>query len=251
MEFGERLVPNVYPYGVSQEHIARYIFAENYVEGKTVLDVACGCGYGTDYLAQSAKQVFGVDVSQEAIDYANENYKKDNMIFLQGNACSLPFPDHSFDVIISFETLEHIPDYEQFISECYRVLNNDGIFICSTPNKNASAVENQYHVKEFTPDEFKQLTSTKFKIIKMFGQSRIKKIDTLALKTRTLIGSILEKIPVFNYLLEHHRQNRQALQEAMIFDEDLLSILNKEYAVSHLEDSFLSSSAYMIAVCKK
>lgn len=71
LEFtGEFVVPNKTPYATYQEHINRYVFASNFVKDKTVLDIVCGTGYGSSYLARKgAKRVLGGDISKKAIEY--------------------------------------------------------------------------------------------------------------------------------------------------------------------------------------
>lgn len=89
---GERIVPEKTPYMCFQQHINRYHFASRLVRNKEVLDIACGTGYGSDYLIKNgAESVIGVDISEEAIDYANNNYKNENLTFIIGDATKLPF----------------------------------------------------------------------------------------------------------------------------------------------------------------
>ena len=118
-------------------HISRYAFAAQFVAGKVVLDVACGSGYGTGYLAdKGAERVIGGDISQSALKYANAYFKKENTDFIYLDASKeLPFHDEYFDVLVSMETIEHLLDAENFLAECRRVLKSEGVFICSTMYK--------------------------------------------------------------------------------------------------------------------
>ena len=91
MDFtGERLVPGKVDLELEVEHINRYIFASDLVKNKKVLDAACGTGYGTALLAQSAERVFGIDISKEAISYAESNYSAKNVNFAVANIESFP-----------------------------------------------------------------------------------------------------------------------------------------------------------------
>ena len=138
MDFtGERLVPGKVDLELEVEHMNRYIFASDLVKNKKVLDAACGTGYGTALLAQSAERVFGIDISKEAISYAESNYSAKNVNFAVANIEKLPFESDFFDVVVSFETIEHVDTQKQekFLSEVKRILKKDGIFIISTPNK--------------------------------------------------------------------------------------------------------------------
>ena len=147
---GERMVP-AYHLGhlLYGEHIIRYQAAESFVKGKVVLDIASGSGYGTFLLANSARHIYGVDLNPEAVAYAQKNYKKENIDFKAGSATSIPLESQSCDIVISFETLEHVAEYRAFLAEIKRVLKPDGLLILSTPNDDTFPKTNQFHVHEF------------------------------------------------------------------------------------------------------
>ena len=178
MDFtGERLVLG--KKGIEQlemEHLHRYNSICDLVKGKIVLDIACGTGYGSALLAQKAEKVYGVDISQETIDYCNENYKMHNLKYIQGSVSDIPFEDNSIDVIVSFETIEHVTDMlqEEFRKEIKRVLKDDGLLIISTPDKKIYSdipkYNNEFHMKEFYRDEFKEFLDKDFKYVKLFNQ---------------------------------------------------------------------------------
>ncbi len=153
-----------------QEHVIRYLFASQFVTSKTVLDAACGSGYGSSILLESgAKKVVGIDNSSEAIEYCEKNYKKENLEFKKDN-CEKINLDTQFDVAVSFETIEHLKNQDNFLSEIKRVLKNDGIFIVSTPNTETYPSGNPFHSKEFTESEFKQFLGKYFSNITIFYQ---------------------------------------------------------------------------------
>lgn len=178
MEFtGERVVPGRTPQTIYDEHIYRYSFAAGLTKDKAVLDVACGTGYGVDYMAKKgAKQVVGVDISLEAVNYGWERYGREGKTdFVCGDGLKLPFSDNSFDVVVSFETIEHIRRYGRFLAECRRVLRQDGLLVCSTPNRRIFSPDlpkpvNTFHFKEFWPDEFHRLLSRYFTGVSFHGQ---------------------------------------------------------------------------------
>ncbi len=157
------------------EHAARYIFALAFVEGKSVLDIACGTGYGLAILKTKAKYITGVDVDAGAANEAKAECG-DNGSVLLGNGLGLPFADGSFDVITSFETLEHLHERRKFLAELHRVLRPGGILILSTPNANYSMPvngkpSNPFHIFEYTPDELRGELESCFFIDKFFGQT--------------------------------------------------------------------------------
>ncbi|MBR5247333.1 MAG: glycosyltransferase [Lachnospiraceae bacterium] len=174
---GERFVPGIDDEQLEMEHYQRYYSALSFVEDKIVLDAACGEGYGTSILAARAAKVSGLDLSAEAIARARETYGgKDNIEFVVGSVAQIPFPDHSLDVVVSFETIEHISEELQykFLDEIKRVLKQDGILIMSTPNKAIYSdlynYYNKFHVKEFYKEEFIKFLSKNFKYTRLYNQ---------------------------------------------------------------------------------
>ena len=155
------------------EHRGRYHFAAPRVAGKLVLDMACGTGYGASILmAAGAKGVLGVDLSWDALSVCRSTQR---MLFCAADGTSLPLPAGALDAVTSFETVEHIREYPRFVSEIHRVLKPGGLLIMSTPNalhtKPVNGVpRNPYHVREFTPDEFRELLAPHFPAISILGQ---------------------------------------------------------------------------------
>ena len=106
---GERIVPGAanceptFAAKMYQEHLARYAFAGQFINGKTVLDLACGVGYGSRFLAEAgAQSVLGVDIDEGAIDHARKNYFHPSVSYQVQDARKLKF-DSQFDVITCFE----------------------------------------------------------------------------------------------------------------------------------------------------
>lgn len=168
----ERMIPEYHKgTGVYGEHIARYSAIGSITKNKVVLDIASGSGYGTAIIAHNAKQVTGVDVSEEAVAYSRENYAAPNITYKVGDGEKIPADDRSFDVVTSFETIEHIKDYKKFMDECVRVLKDDGIFLLSTPNDEEFAEGNHFHLHEFKHDELMKLAKKYFTYVKPYYQA--------------------------------------------------------------------------------
>ncbi|HSI66693.1 MAG TPA: class I SAM-dependent methyltransferase [Planococcus sp. (in: firmicutes)] len=141
MEYtGERVIPELMDpmNGLLLEHIARYQFSIDYLHGR-VLDIASGSGYGTQLVAKAKKQqldeVIGVDADADAIKYAKHRYYHPMVTYLQDDALNplLPQKLGTFDAIISFETLEHLENENQFLDSLYAMLKPGGVLILSTP----------------------------------------------------------------------------------------------------------------------
>lgn len=170
---GERYVPEIEGQ-IELEHLHRYLFAAKFVQGKNVLDIASGEGYGSAILASKANYVIGVDISEEAVNHARSKYQNTNIEFRVGPADSIPVESSSIDVVVSFETIEHHDKHEEMMSEIKRVLKPDGILIMSSPDKYFYSVvpnySNPYHVKELFKEEFKELLGKFFKNVRLLGQ---------------------------------------------------------------------------------
>jgi ubiquinone/menaquinone biosynthesis C-methylase UbiE len=148
-----------------------------FCSGKTVLDIACGEGYGTNLLSKFAKTIAGVDIDKQTVVEAKLKYSAENIQFAQGDTSNIPFPDSTFDVVVSFETIEHHDKHDEMITEIKRVLKPDGVFIISTPDKyvytDLKGVKNKFHVKELYKKEFVELIKRFFSNTTILNQKFI------------------------------------------------------------------------------
>lgn len=170
---GERFIPSESG-EIRQEHVHRYGWVRAFVQGKRVLDVACGEGYGSAMLAEVADTVVGVDVSPEVIVHANQRYKRRNLRFVHGDAAALDLPDRGFDIVVSFETIEHLTAQQAMLDGIKRVLSPGGMLIISSPNKKVytdlAGHHNEFHVKELYFEELDELLRARFENVVYFGQ---------------------------------------------------------------------------------
>jgi 2-polyprenyl-3-methyl-5-hydroxy-6-metoxy-1,4-benzoquinol methylase len=170
--YGERVVEGINYGWLMRDHIARYHFAAPYCTGKRVLDVATGTGYGANILCQAgATEVVAVDREQRALDYAAHRYGTDRLRWVNGDAYDLNLP-RDFEVVVSFETIEHLKDPERFVVECKRVLKTGGLFIVSTPENVGGPFVSVHHELEFTRAEFRDLLGRHFSSVELLGQRR-------------------------------------------------------------------------------
>lgn len=133
-----------------------YEFASDFVKGKVTADIGCADGYGTQYLADFAQKITGVDYSEATLAEARKKHAaKTNLTFIQGSVPPLPLESNSLDVVTAFQFIEHIHDRLGFMYEVHRVLKLGGVFLCSTPNAKMSIARNPFHVHEYTFDEMK------------------------------------------------------------------------------------------------
>ena len=178
---GERLTAAISGQ-VEIEHYHRYLLARDYCRDLDVLDCASGEGYGAALLSQVARSVVGVEIDMATVEAARAEFASPNLSFSQGDARAIPLPDASIDVAVSFETLEHLVEQDQFLAELRRVLRPDGLLIISTPDRDIysplGVAPNPFHKLELTRAEFEALLRRHFAQTAVSGQ-------------RAMIGSVI------------------------------------------------------------
>ncbi|HEY3346801.1 MAG TPA: class I SAM-dependent methyltransferase [Nitrospirota bacterium] len=151
-------------------HMAAYRCFREYLKDKKVLEVGFGEGYGTYYLSEAAREITGIDVSLTLVEHAKGKYVRENLYFIKGDAVGLPFPENSFDVVVSSQVLEHVKDYMAFLRELRRVVRPGGTAIVATPNRMMMVDGvNPYHYKEFSAKELGKALGKVFPESQVFG----------------------------------------------------------------------------------
>ncbi len=174
LEFtGERFTPECVR-EMFYEHWHRYAWARGLVEGLDVLDCACGEGYGSLLLSGTARSVVGVDLDAQSIVHAHRRYARPGLDFVEANALDLPFEEQRFDVVVSFETLEHLEQHEQLLAGFRRVLRPDGVLLLSSPDRKTysddTGYRNEFHVRELYRNELEDLLGRHFPNFRLYGQ---------------------------------------------------------------------------------
>jgi 2-polyprenyl-3-methyl-5-hydroxy-6-metoxy-1,4-benzoquinol methylase len=183
MEYtGERVIPDEYrrdpnKFLIFLLHVKSYEHAMPFVRGKRVLDFGCGTGYGAQMLADHADDVTAVDISEEAISSAATSYSANNLHFLRIEpieTAALPFPDGDFEVVISFQVIEHIRYVETYLRQIRRILRPGGRLLLTTPNSALRLLPgwkpwNRFHVREYTYRALKQTLQKEFPFVEVSG----------------------------------------------------------------------------------
>jgi ubiquinone/menaquinone biosynthesis C-methylase UbiE len=172
---GERMIEDAYvrsldAYVIYIMHTASYAFAQKFCVGKVVLDLGCGSGYGAARIGKIAARVEGVDVDEEAVAFAQERYSSENVSFSSievGKA--LPFPDASFDTVLSFQVIEHVQDDDGYLMEAHRVLKPGGVLVVVTPDRQNRLLPtqrpwNRWHVREYSGVQLERKVARRFDV---------------------------------------------------------------------------------------
>ncbi len=237
------------------QHLFRYNYVKPYIKNKIILDIGCGTGYGTNFLSKYASKILGVDISENAIKFCQSIYSGKNLNFIHIDDIYLPFNESTFDVCISFEVIEHIDPkrVDYWLSEIKRILKKDGIFICSTPNKNIRLLPfqkpiNPYHLKEYDYKEFEKILQRTFPFVEtygLFGNDETQYIEEQRVKQNPINVYIIKPLKIFLRFIPNTIISRFRLficlkqeKEHKIFSElDKYSINDFYISADHLKRS--------------
>jgi 2-polyprenyl-3-methyl-5-hydroxy-6-metoxy-1,4-benzoquinol methylase len=249
---GERFIPeyanpesDIYNF-----HMERYKLATLFVKDKIVLDCSCGDGYGSFMLSKLAKTVYGLDKSEETIKLAQIKYKSDNINFLIGQAENLSFQENLFDIIVSFETIEHLNKMEQlsFINGVKKSLKSGGLFIISTPDKDIYGSDhNEFHLAELSKVEFINLLSKYFIVDKLYGQN-IRRVKSFWAVFLRILADKFRAI-WFWKKIKHLVPQSTKLSINNLTEKYVKGNSSSLYVPQELVAGF--SGEYIIALCKK
>ncbi len=236
---------------VTSEHLHRYAIAAKYAEGKKVLDLASGEGYGAFLLSERALSVVGVDIDIQAIQEAKKKYNNTNLNYFSGAADNIPMENDSVDCVVSFETIEHHDKHEAMLLEIKRVLKEDGILIISSPDKkyysDIPKFQNEFHVKELYFKDFKNLIANNFVYCEFYFQKAYNLSSYIAdykLFNQLIVFSGDNKIiteepiePLYNIAIASNRSFKQL--EPSIFNGAKISKLINSQAIKNVEEDAL------------
>lgn len=172
-----------------------YYEALPYVHGD-LLEVGCGEGRGVEILSQQVDTYTAVDKIVEIESSIRRKFSEINFI----NMNVPPFrglEDDTFDVVVSFQVIEHIQDDALFLEEIHRVLKPGGKAIISTPNRDWSLTRNPWHTREYTAQEFTDLTQKYFSQVQSYGITGNERVQDYYEKNKKSVAKY-KKLDVFN-----------------------------------------------------
>lgn len=191
------------PPWLRHEHIGRYQWVSQFAQRRTVLDAACGIGYGSQMLLQKgAARVYAFDLADEALAEARHRLAGSaKAIVHSADVTRLPLSNREVDLYVSFETIEHVADDDAVVAEAARVLRPEGVFVCSTPNRLVvspgnrleSRPSNQFHLREYDRRELENLLAKRFDSVEWYGQSYLSGLYCRAVAGVAMLGRAIAR----------------------------------------------------------
>lgn len=187
---GERTLPDLpeenYWY---RRHLVVYDWISERVKGDSVIDMACGEGYGSAVLARNAARVTGIDANPEAYEHAKAKYSSDKVTIVRDLIETHQAPE-PVDAVVFLQTIEHVQDPAAVLRHFASLLKPGGQVFVSTPNlltlapEGAEKSDNPWHVKEYKPNEFRELCQEVFSEVEIFGVFHARKLRVHELAIR-------------------------------------------------------------------
>jgi ubiquinone/menaquinone biosynthesis C-methylase UbiE len=177
---GERIIPEHFlrsreAYLLYLKHLFAYEAVKKFIpEKSSVMEVGCGEGYGTNYLSHNVQHIVGLDVNEDVIQHASRKYRSARCSFKFYDGVNIPYNDSTFDVVVSFQVIEHVQDDKSFLTEIRRVLKTGGTCLLTTPNRTHRVKPdkkpwNRFHIREYYPNELEATLKTIFSEVHIWG----------------------------------------------------------------------------------
>ncbi len=186
----ERLIPELYTssieeYNLFLKHKFVYELVAKYIK-KTdkVLEIGCGTGYGTEILSKTGASIYAIDIDEETIKECQKHSVQTNIKFFAYDGKKINLPEKSFDIIISFQVIEHIRKDISYLRNIKKLLKPNGFFFISTPNRNYRLTKNQkpwnpFHIREYDSKSLSNVVTQIFPNTTIFSISSIKALSDI------------------------------------------------------------------------
>ncbi len=252
-------------------HLKAYEEAAKQSVGKNVLDLGCNNGFGTHIISEKCNKIIGADVSQKAINMARDAFSAYGIKFEKIDGKTLSFENDSFDLVTSFQVIEHIVDYDIYLGEIIRVLKPEGMALFTTPNAvlridPGTKPWNPFHSHEFTPVELKNLLQNYFTEVSIKGlfatqeayeveYSRVTRGRLQARRRRNLISRVYDgvKYRLTNTLPFKKYKIRVGNPEHHSSKECLENSIQKKFSINdfYYQENELDKALDLMAVCSQ
>jgi SAM-dependent methyltransferase len=203
---GERISPLNFKSKVDHLLYLRHLFAYEYaiktfLDKDEILEIGCGEGYGTSLISKGVKEIVSLDVDLKTLKHARDKYGSDcNFALYDGT--NLPIKSDKFDGVVSFQVIEHVRNDSKYVSEIKRILKNDGIFLCTTPNrayrlKPGQKPWNPFHLREYYAKDLENALKNAFsevEVVGIRGTDEVQEIEIKRVKQRGNLQKILNGI---------------------------------------------------------
>ena len=249
-------------------HKKAYLYAGEFCKDKNILDYGCGNGYGAYYLSKQANKIIGIDIDKNTINSCKRNYNQKNLSFQKINSFPLPFNDKHFDVIISFQVIEHIKIVSKYLYEIKRILKEDGVVLITTVNRKYRLLPYQM---PWNPEHFREYSFKKLKnelmaffneiVIKgVYGKKEINAIEYRRMKKLknpfiayiyTPCMKILKKLLPTNITSRLEQKISRENTEKSSQNSNIDIFINKNYIDDYTVGDNLKKSLDFLAICKK
>jgi SAM-dependent methyltransferase len=185
------------------DHVARYAFARGYAKGRRILDAGTGPGYGAAMLrAAGASRVVAVDVDHQVIAKARQRHGERGIELLGDDCEELANAAGPFDLICSFENIEHLRQPERFLAAAARLLTSEGMLIVSTPDRAVTGPfvdgrpANPHHVHEWYRKEFLEMLGHYFSLCEFRVQVKSNAIERRRQAAAALVRHLKRSNPI-------------------------------------------------------
>jgi ubiquinone/menaquinone biosynthesis C-methylase UbiE len=234
-------------------HQSAYEYCKTYCSGKRVLDLGCGDGYGTALLAQKAKHVVGIDNDEHSIRIARKRYRAKNIRFATADALRIP-KFSAFDVVVSLQFIEHMPDEDAYLKQIVSVLKKSGTVILTTPNRKLRLRDgqqpwNEFHTREYEKKDLAVLLRKYFKTVHVHGMTATPHIYNLE-KKRLNLRWLIAYIDIYRHIPKEYSDMALSLLKRIAGTAKKGSahiISADDYFVTKKD---VNASIDLIAVCK-
>lgn len=224
---------------IHQRLLKAYIEAKPYIQGK-ILELGCGEGRGIEEIAPLADQYTGIDKIETVINRLKGHFP--SYRFESGSFPPVPFPDQSFDTVVTFQVIEHVKKDRDFLSEIYRILTPGGVALVTTPNIKMTLTRNPWHIREYTSEELKAMCEEVFDEVEMMGIAGNEKVMDYYEKNRKSV----EKITRFDVLNLQYRLPAPLLR----LPYDILNRMNRN-TLKKKDDTLVTNISHSDYVLSK